>query len=159
MFPILEIKSRIDEEWNDKNTHRIIIVGANGVGKTSLVTLFTGKEMNTLSQPTTKYSNAQIQKENEVGEQKIKHFKAKICLTTASPGSDFQIVNFEALVLRESEVVGIFDDEPKESQLTEYDGCLCVFDLSRKDTFEACTKFRSNILRDKVYSVLSYYLS
>ena len=41
MFPILEIKSRTGEEWNDKNTHRIIIVGANGVGKTSLVTLLT----------------------------------------------------------------------------------------------------------------------
>ena len=159
MFPILEIKSRIDEEWNDKNTHRIIIVGANGVGKTSLVTLFSGKEMNTLSRPTTIYSKSQTEKENELGEQKIKYFKAKICLTAASPNTDFKIVNFEALLLRESEAEGIFDDEPKGSQLSEYDGCLCVFDLSRKDTFEACTNFRSNILRVKVYSVISYYLS
>ena len=151
MFPILEIKSRINEEWNDKNTHRIIIVGANGVGKTSLVTLFTGKDMNTLSPPTTRYYNAEIQKEKELGEQKIKHFKAKICLTAASPNTDFKIVNFEALVLRESEAGVIFDDEPNGSQLTEYDGCVCVFDLSQKDTFEACTKIRSNILRVKVY--------
>ena len=151
MFPILEIKSRIDEEWNAKNTHRIIIAGANGVGKTSLLTLFTGKELNMLPPTTGNYCKSQVQKENELEKQQVQYIKAKICLSAASPNTDFRIVNFEAQVLRESETGGIFDDEPKGSQLTDYDGCLCVFDLSRKDTFEACTKFRSNILRVKVY--------
>ena len=153
MLPILEIRSRIGEEWNDKNTHRIIIAGANGVGKTSLLTLFTGKEMNMLPLSTANSCKSQVQKENELRNQQIQCVKARLCLDDddASPITDFKIVTFEALVLRESEAGGIFDDEPEGSQLTEYDGCLCVFDLSRKDTFEACTKFRSNILRVKVY--------
>ena len=116
MFPILEIRSRVGEEWNDKFTHRIIIAGANGVGKTSLLTLFTGKEMNMSPLSTANYCKSQVQKTNELGKQQIQYIKAKICLSAAFPNTDFRIVNFEAQVLRESDTGGIFDDEPKASQ-------------------------------------------
>ena len=139
------------------NTHRLIIIGANGVGKTSLVTTFIGKEKK--------------REKNRVNESKSENqelqdlwptrfYESNICLSFESPTSDFRIVRFEV------QVIDDFDENPLSSydngktiKITPnlLDGCLCVFDISQKRTFDACTKLRDSILKFKVSEDLSTY--
>ena len=73
------------------NIHKIIIVGANGVGKTSLITTFIGKENNKRDAKRSHHP----EKKSLAGTS----YHANICLSFASPGSDFRIVHIETQVL------------------------------------------------------------
>ena len=123
------------------NIHKIIIIGANGVGKTSLITTFIGME-----------NEKRDAKRSHNGDKKSitsDSYPANICLSFASPSSDFRIVRIETQVLH-----SCFLDEKLFGNVKDiiksFDGCLCVFDLANKNSFDACTKLRDYILKFKV---------
>ena len=122
--------------------YRIIIVGSHGVGKTSLVTTFVGKEKNR-EDPQNDYND-----DKQLYSTKL--YRAKICLSCSHASSEFHIVNIEAQIIDELFEQDLFDNFTGKNQVKRADGCLCVFDLSQKDTFQACTEIRNYILRNKV---------
>ena len=137
------------------NTYRLIIIGANGVGKTSLVTTFIGKDLkNQRHYNKSNHTNELISEdETQRNFSSSNLYEANICLSFGSGNSDFRIVHFEAQIIDDlDEVVLNADNDCSKLKITPImvDGCLCVFDISRKYSFDACTKLRENILRFKV---------
>ena len=137
------------------NTYRLIIIGANGVGKTSLVSTFIGKEKKKERNNTneSKSENQELQNLSPTS-----FYESNICLSFESPTSDFSIVRFEAQVIDDLDGNLLnSENNVKTMKITPnlLDGCLCVFDISQKCTFDACTKLRDNILKYKVSQDLS----
>lgn len=128
-------------------THRLIVIGANGVGKTSLVTTFIGKEENKEINCMKSSRNANKWWSNNSFSS---FYEANICLSFEGPTSNFRIVHFEILIIDDLDgVVLNVDNHVKSLKITPkmFDGCLCVFDISQKYTFDICTELRENILR------------
>ena len=129
------------------STHRLIVMGANGVGKTSLVTTFFGKDGNKEISCMKKSRNGNKVWSNDSF---TSFYEANICLSIESPTSNFRIVHFEIQIIDDLDgVVFNVDNDVKSLKITPkmFDGCLCVFDISQKCTFDICTKLRENILR------------
>ena len=128
-------------------THRLIVIGANGVGKTSLVTTFIGKEGNKEISCMKKSGNG----DKMLSSNRFSSFyEANICLSFEGSTSNFRIVHFEIQIIDDLDgVVLNVDNDVKSLKITPkmFDGCLCVFDISQKYTFDICTKLRENILR------------
>ena len=137
------------------NTHRLIIIGANGVGKTSLVTTFIGKE-NKKEKNRINESKSENQELQDLCPTRF--YESNMCLSYESLTSDFRIVRFEVQVMDDIDENPLSsDDNGKTMKITPnlLDGCLCVFDISQKRTFDACTKLRDSILKFKVSQDLS----
>ena len=135
------------------NTYRLIIIGANGVGKTSLVTTFIGKEVKRNYNKRSHMNELNSEDQTQTDFSSPNFYEANICLSFGSCNSDFRIVHFEAQIIDDLDgVVLNADNDCSKLKITPImvDGCLCVFDISRKYSFDACTKLRENILRFKV---------
>ena len=129
------------------STHRLIVIGANGVGKTSLVTTFIGKEGNKEINCMKNYRNGNNWWSNNSF---TSFYEANICLSFEGSTSNFRIVHFEIQIIDDLDgVILNADNDVKSLKITPkmFDGCLCVFDISQKYTFDICTKLRENILR------------
>ena len=135
------------------NTYRLIIIGANGVGKTSLVTTFIGKDGNRHHNKRNHTNELKSEDQTQTNFSTPNFYEANICLSFESSNSDFRIVHFEAQIIDDLDVIVLnADNNCSKLKITPkmVDGCLCVFDISRKHSFDACTKLRENILRFKV---------
>ena len=130
------------KQKNNNSIHRIIIVGSKGVGKTALVKNFIGHKNSTSSVHKDYNQQHELHSANS--------YSAKICLS-CDTNADFQIVNVEIHIVDKvcDNDITAPDSVDENNQINRAEGCLCVFDLSQKDTFQDCTMFRNHILRKK----------
>ena len=141
------------------NTYRLIIIGANGVGKTSLVTTFIGKDVKRNYNKRNHMNELKSEDQTQTNFSSPNFYEANICLSFGSCNSDFRIVHFEAQIIDDLDgVVLNADNNCSKLKITPnmVDGCICVFDISRKHSFDACTKLRENILQFKVRFLLNF---
>ena len=156
-----KMEAKTINKLQSDNTYRLIIIGANGVGKTSLVTTFIGKDRKTQRYYNKRNITNELKSEGTIRTNfsTSNFYEANICLSFGSCNSDFCIVHFEAQIIDDLDgVVLNADSNCSKLKITPnmVDGCLCVFDISRKHSFDACTKLREDILRFKVKFLFNF---